>query len=64
MKFLGARTLPGVPLNGGTLLYVTTRTMANLGRLYLNNGTWDGLRTLPIIAVTAVVLYGRRLMLD
>lgn len=28
--------------NGGTLLYVTPRTMAKLGLLYLNNGTWDG----------------------
>ena len=28
--------------NGGTLLYVSPRTMAKLGLLYLNNGTWDG----------------------
>jgi CubicO group peptidase (beta-lactamase class C family) len=28
--------------NGGTQLYVTVRTMAKLGLLYLNNGTWDG----------------------
>jgi CubicO group peptidase (beta-lactamase class C family) len=28
--------------NGGTQLYVTARTMAKLGLLYLNNGTWDG----------------------
>jgi len=28
--------------NGGTQLYVTPRTMAKLGLLYLNNGTWDG----------------------
>jgi CubicO group peptidase (beta-lactamase class C family) len=28
--------------NGGTQLYVTTRSMAKLGLLYLNNGTWDG----------------------
>ena len=28
--------------NGGTQLYVTSRTMAKLGLLYLNNGTWDG----------------------
>ncbi len=28
--------------NGGTLLYVSPRTMAKLGLLYLNNGTWGG----------------------
>ncbi|TFH02719.1 MAG: class C beta-lactamase-related serine hydrolase [Candidatus Thorarchaeota archaeon] len=28
--------------NGGTQLYVSCRTMAKLGLLYLNNGTWDG----------------------
>jgi CubicO group peptidase (beta-lactamase class C family) len=28
--------------NGGTQLYVTSRTMAKLGLLYLNNGTWNG----------------------
>jgi CubicO group peptidase (beta-lactamase class C family) len=28
--------------NGGTQLYVTAHTMAKLGLLYLNNGTWDG----------------------
>jgi CubicO group peptidase (beta-lactamase class C family) len=28
--------------NGGTQLFVTVRTMAKLGLLYLNNGTWDG----------------------
>jgi len=28
--------------NGGTQLYITPRTMAKLGLLYLNNGTWDG----------------------
>ncbi|MFW9843302.1 MAG: serine hydrolase domain-containing protein [Candidatus Thorarchaeota archaeon] len=27
---------------GGTLLYVSVRTMAKLGLLYLNNGTWNG----------------------
>ncbi len=27
--------------NGGTQLYVTPRTMAKLGLLYLNNGTWN-----------------------
>ena len=36
----------GVDLGGiniiGTRLYVTSRTMAKLGLLYLNNGTWDG----------------------
>ncbi len=33
---------PQAITNGGTLLYVTTRDMAKLGLLYLNNGTWDG----------------------
>jgi CubicO group peptidase (beta-lactamase class C family) len=33
--------------NGGTQLYVTTRAMAKLGLLYLNNGTWDGEEILP-----------------
>jgi len=28
--------------NGGTRLYVTSRSMAKLGLLYLNNGSWDG----------------------
>jgi CubicO group peptidase (beta-lactamase class C family) len=28
--------------NGGTQLYVSARSMAKLGLLYLNNGTWDG----------------------
>lgn len=28
--------------NGGTQLYVSPRTMAKLGLLYLNNGTWNG----------------------
>lgn len=28
--------------NGGTQLYITTRTMAKLGLLYLNKGTWNG----------------------
>ncbi len=28
--------------NGGSNLYVTSRAMAKLGLLYLNNGTWDG----------------------
>ncbi|MHA1288610.1 MAG: serine hydrolase domain-containing protein, partial [Candidatus Thorarchaeota archaeon] len=28
--------------NGGTQLYVTSRAMAKLGLLYVNNGTWDG----------------------
>ncbi|TFG99844.1 MAG: class C beta-lactamase-related serine hydrolase [Candidatus Thorarchaeota archaeon] len=28
--------------NGGTQLYVTSRGMAKLGLLYLNNGSWDG----------------------
>ena len=28
--------------NGGTQLFVTTRTMAKLGLLYLNKGTWAG----------------------
>jgi CubicO group peptidase (beta-lactamase class C family) len=28
--------------NGGTLLYVTPRSMAKLGLLYLNKGTWEG----------------------
>ena len=28
--------------NGGTQLYVSPRTMAKLGLLYLSNGTWDG----------------------
>ena len=28
--------------NGGTSLFVTVRTMAKLGLLYLNNGTWNG----------------------
>jgi CubicO group peptidase (beta-lactamase class C family) len=28
--------------NGGTQLYVTARTMAKLGLLYLNNGSWAG----------------------
>lgn len=27
--------------NGGTQLYISTRTMAKLGLLYLNNGTWN-----------------------
>ncbi|TFH05545.1 MAG: class C beta-lactamase-related serine hydrolase, partial [Candidatus Thorarchaeota archaeon] len=33
--------------NGGTQLYVTPRTMAKLGLLYLNNGTWNGTVILP-----------------
>ena len=33
--------------NGGTQLYVTTRAMAKLGLLYLNNGSWDGQEILP-----------------
>ena len=28
--------------NGGTQLYISPRTMAKLGLLYLNNGTWNG----------------------
>jgi CubicO group peptidase (beta-lactamase class C family) len=38
--------------NGGTQLYVTTRTMAKLGLLYLNNGTWDGREILTESYVT------------
>ncbi len=33
--------------NGGSNLYVTLRTMAKLGLLYLNNGTWDGQEIIP-----------------
>jgi CubicO group peptidase (beta-lactamase class C family) len=38
---------------GGTLLYVTPRTMAKLGLLYLNNGTWNGREILTNEWVTA-----------
>jgi len=33
--------------NGGSNLYVTPRTMAKLGLLYLNNGTWDEQEIIP-----------------
>ncbi|MDH4214388.1 MAG: beta-lactamase family protein [Candidatus Thorarchaeota archaeon] len=38
--------------NGGTQLYVTVRTMAKLGLLCLNNGTWDGNKILTEEYVT------------
>ena len=38
--------------NGGTQLYVTPRTMAKLGLLYLNNGTWNGTEILTEEYVT------------
>jgi CubicO group peptidase (beta-lactamase class C family) len=33
--------------NGGTQLYVSPRSMAKLGLLYINNGSWDGQQILP-----------------
>jgi CubicO group peptidase (beta-lactamase class C family) len=36
-----AYDLQGINI-GGTQLYVSVRTMAKLGLLYLNNGTWNG----------------------
>ncbi len=54
--------------NGGTQLYVTPRTMAKLGLLYLNNGTWNGKEILtkdwviasrtPYIEIWANTSYG------
>jgi CubicO group peptidase (beta-lactamase class C family) len=38
--------------NGGTQLYVSPRTMAKLGLLYLNNGTWNGQEILSAEYVT------------
>ncbi|MHA1961332.1 MAG: serine hydrolase domain-containing protein [Candidatus Thorarchaeota archaeon] len=42
--------------HGGTQLYITPRTMAKLGLLYLNNGTWGDQEILPedwVIASTS-----------
>ncbi|MHA2023038.1 MAG: serine hydrolase domain-containing protein, partial [Candidatus Thorarchaeota archaeon] len=42
--------------NGGTLLYLTPRTFAKLGLLYLNNGSWNGQQILTedyVIAATS-----------
>ena len=47
-------TVDGVN-NGGTQLFITPRTFAKLGLLYLNNGTWDGHQILTeeyVIAAT------------
>jgi CubicO group peptidase (beta-lactamase class C family) len=41
--------------NGGTQLYVTARTMAKLGLLYLNNGTWNGQEILSKDYVTQAI---------
>jgi CubicO group peptidase (beta-lactamase class C family) len=41
--------------NGGTQLYVTPRTMAKLGLLLLNNGTWNGQEILSKEYVTQAI---------
>jgi CubicO group peptidase (beta-lactamase class C family) len=41
--------------NGGTQLYVTPRTMAKLGLLLLNNGTWNGQEILSEDYVTQAI---------
>ncbi|MGY5881585.1 MAG: serine hydrolase [Candidatus Thorarchaeota archaeon] len=41
--------------NGGTQIYVTPRTMAKLGLLYLSNGIWDGQEILSEEYVTQAI---------
>lgn len=36
---------------GGTQLYITPRTMAKFGNLYLNNGSWNGEQLVPALWV-------------
>jgi len=60
--------------NGGTQLYVSARTMAKLGLLYLNNGTWNGQEILsedyvnqassPLVGIDAGRAYGYQWWID